>query len=151
MTSDHSVNEDGPAASAQSAGMDMVISAPDVFEEIRRARASEDEAYYRVASENGYAERLSNAADLLLADPEEFQPGDLVTWKPLLKNRRFPGKSLPAVVIERHPGRTTPADEATSAHFGEPADLVLGVIDGDEEFEIYHYDVRRFTRWNPGT
>ncbi|OZD85585.1 hypothetical protein CH273_02165 [Rhodococcus sp. 05-339-2] len=124
-------------------------SPADILEDIRRLRANQDAAYLQVASQPGYADKLSDAARFFLMEPEVFAPGDLVTWKPLLKNRRYPAAGFPAVVVETHPGRKWPVDQTSSPYYDEPADIVLGILDGDEEFEVYPFDVRRFAHWKP--
>ncbi|NEX22387.1 hypothetical protein G3480_19095 [Thiorhodococcus mannitoliphagus] len=82
-----------------------------------------------------------------------FAPGDLVSWKPGLRNKRIPRYDQPAVVIEV---LDTPAldreDEAGSTYFREPLDLVLGVISdshpGRGELFTWHFDSRRFQPWS---
>ncbi len=81
-----------------------------------------------------------------------FAPGDLVIWKPGLKNRRLPRYARPAVVIAV---LETPVldheDDSGSTYFHEPLDLVLGLIheDGQARGELltWHYDSRRFQPW----
>jgi hypothetical protein len=82
-----------------------------------------------------------------------FAPGDLVTWKPGLKNKRTPRYDQPVVVIEV---LETPVldreDEAGSTYFREPLNLVLGLIwdsnPGRGELVTFHYDGRRFQPWS---
>jgi hypothetical protein len=124
-----------------------VVSAAEFIESFEAARDKGISEYRDRASEPDYISNLLNAVDLLVMDKEGFQPGDLVKWKPFLKNRRFPDYDRPAVVVELNPGRVWPIDEVGSARFQEPADLSLGIIDGDGDFEVYHYDGRRFTAW----
>lgn len=84
-----------------------------------------------------------------LTQPQHFAPGDLVTWKPGLKNRRGPRYGRPAVVVEvlDTPVWDTERDSG-STYFREPLDCVLGVIwdedPGRGEFVTFHYDSRRF-------
>jgi hypothetical protein len=84
-----------------------------------------------------------------LTQPQRFAPGDLVTWKPGLKNRRGPCYGRPAVVVEvlDTPVWDTERDSG-STYFREPLDCVLGVIwdedPGRGEFVTFHYDSRRF-------
>ncbi len=85
----------------------------------------------------------------LLSQRHAFAPGDRVTWKPGLKNKRFPRYGYPAVVIEVLESPLLDAeDEAGSPYFREPLDLVLGVIaedgPGRGDLLLYHYDSRRF-------
>jgi hypothetical protein len=90
---------------------------------------------------------LSLSHYAIFADKAEKQlkPGMLVQWKQGLKNRKRPRPNEPAVVIEilekpfydEENGSGTP-------YFREPMNLVLGMVDDDGEFIIFHYDARRF-------
>ncbi|HMQ96590.1 MAG TPA: hypothetical protein PKC42_00620 [Candidatus Nanoperiomorbaceae bacterium] len=85
-------------------------------------------------------ERLTNGRDRAL------RPGLLATWKPGLKNRRFPRYGEPVVVVALlDPPIVNPDHESGSPYFQEPLDLLLGVVRGDDrEFLVYHADRRRF-------
>ena len=84
----------------------------------------------------------------------QFKPGDLVSWKPGLCNRRVPRYGRPAVVIEvlHDPVRDDTRDSA-DAYFREPLDVVLGVFieqgrhRGD--FITWYFDSRRLQPWSP--
>jgi hypothetical protein len=82
-----------------------------------------------------------------------FSPGDLVGWKPGLKNKRFPRYGQPAVVVAvlETPVHDAESD-AGSTYFREPLDLVLGAIWDEEpgrgELVTFHFDSRRFQPWN---
>lgn len=81
-----------------------------------------------------------------------FAPGDLVTWKPGMKHKRYPRYGQPAVVLEVLATPVLdPHGEAGSTYFRDPLDLVLGFIwdDGEVrgEFLTFHYDSRRMQRW----
>lgn len=84
--------------------------------------------------------------------PHRFQPGDLVTWKPGLKNRRVPRAGAPAVVLAvlDQPLYDSEHDSGHT-YFHEPLDLVLGLFmdEGDArgDFLAWHYDRRRFQPW----
>ncbi|MBK5963008.1 hypothetical protein CCR95_02590 [Thiocystis minor] len=88
----------------------------------------------------------------LLTRHHAFAPGDLVTWKPGLKNKRYPRYGRPALVIET---LDTPVhdceNDAGSTYFREPLDLVLGVFIADGplrgELLTWHFDRRRFQPW----
>jgi hypothetical protein len=112
-------------------------------------RTAHDKRYADLAASTNYSRSLEKAAAEYLADPEDFNPGDLVTWKTQLKNRRFPAYGRPAVVIETVVGRTVKAEETSRITIEEPIDLTLGIIDGNGDFMLYHYDRRRFTMWKP--
>lgn len=84
----------------------------------------------------------------------EFRPGDLVTWKPGLANKRIPRVGRPAVVVEVLPDLVLDAGkDAGDPYFREPLDIVLGVFieqgrhRGD--FITWHFDSRRFQPWTP--
>jgi hypothetical protein len=78
----------------------------------------------------------------------EFRIGDLVTWKPGLKNGRYPEKNYPAVVTRVYEQPLVRSDmESGSNHFREPLDLVILVDTGDEVSE-FHVDSRRFRHYN---
>jgi len=80
-------------------------------------------------------------------EKQYFQPGDLVQWKPGLKNKRLPQQDEMAVVVEMLPVPVTDQDKASSgSYFLEPLDIKLGLLDEDGDFVIYHYDSRRFTK-----
>jgi hypothetical protein len=81
-----------------------------------------------------------------------FKPGDRVTWKPGLQNRRVPLAGQPAVVVSVLDEPVLDNEqESGSTYFREPLDLVLGVIwdkaphRGD--FVLFHFDSRRFQPW----
>jgi hypothetical protein len=84
----------------------------------------------------------------------DFKPGDLVSWKPGLSNRRMPRYGRPAVVIEVLPDPVLDhAKDSGDAYFREPLDIVLGVFleqgrhRGD--FIAWHFDSRRLQPWSP--
>ena len=82
-----------------------------------------------------------------------FAPGDLVTWKPGLRNHRVPRYQQPAVVIEVLAEPLHDLEwEVGSTYFREPLDLVLGVIweadPGRGELMTFHFDSRRFQPWS---
>jgi hypothetical protein len=74
-----------------------------------------------------------------------FRKGDFVVWKEELKNKIRPAYNEPCVVIDI---LSTPIyDKEKSAgttYLNEPLDLVLGVLDSDGDFIVFHYDKRRF-------
>jgi len=82
----------------------------------------------------------------------EFAPGDLVTWKVGMRNKRIPRYGQPAVVIERLAKAVRDGErDAGSPYFQEPLDVVLGVICDEAplrgEFLCFAYDSRRFRFW----
>lgn len=74
-----------------------------------------------------------------------FQPGQLVRWKPELKNRKFPAYGECGVVVSVLPEPVMDAgNDSGSQYFREPLDIVLGFVDGEGDFITYHFDSRRF-------
>lgn len=72
-----------------------------------------------------------------------FAAGDIVEWKPGMRNRRSAG---PFIVIRQYEDGNIPVNEEKSGMpgFMEPLDLAVGVIDEtDNEFMIFHVDSRR--------
>lgn len=77
----------------------------------------------------------------LFNEKHTFAVGDIVEWKHGLKNKRSNG---PFVVVQVYD--TPPVDNEAgsgSAYFNEPLDIVLGHIDSDGDFLVFHYDSRR--------
>lgn len=75
----------------------------------------------------------------------DFKPGQLVCWKPELKNRKYPAYGECGVVVKILPEPVTDTgNDSGSPYFREPLDIVLGFLDGDGDFITYHFDSRRF-------
>ena len=80
-----------------------------------------------------------------------FKAGELVCWKPGLKNRLLPEEGHPAIVLEvlkdailqEQFGPETP-------HYREPLDIVLGILTPEGHFLQFHFDSRRLQRYTPG-
>ncbi len=93
----------------------------------------------------GNEELLEEKVNLLLDGEEEaIQPGDLVTWKKGLKNKKHPQEDQPAKVIAIDAPFINDKEDAGSPYYGEKLNLELAIIDEDGELLIYHYDKRRF-------
>jgi hypothetical protein len=76
---------------------------------------------------------------------QKFQPGQLVRWKPELKNRKYPAYGECGVVVSVLPEPVMDAgNDSGSPYYREPLDIVLGFVDGDGDFITYHFDSRRF-------
>ena len=88
----------------------------------------------------------------LFHECHRFAPGDLVTWKPGLKNRRWPSHGRPAVVLTvLDPPVIDTEKDSGDPYFNEPLDLVLGLfVEGGPirgELMTWHFDSRRFQPW----
>ena len=77
-----------------------------------------------------------------------LKPGMIVTWKPGLKNRRWPARGIPGIVVEMLATPIFDTDEAGSTYFREPLDMVIGVfMDAGEhrgEFYVFHTSSERY-------
>lgn len=81
----------------------------------------------------------------------DLQPGTIVTWKPGLKNRRWPRIGVPAVVVQKLDPPVYDSDEPGSTYFREPLDLILGLfVDNSEhrgDFLVFHANSKRYQPW----
>jgi hypothetical protein len=96
----------------------------------------------RIKELKAYRQRFTDPPRSPLAE------GDIVYWKKGLKNRRFPKEDDPAIVIElvEDDDVRNPQEDSGSPYFREPLDIILGFIDPDGDFVMYHFDSRRFER-----
>lgn len=83
------------------------------------------------------------AALALFNEKHTFKPGDIVEWKPGLKNKRSPGPFIIGEVLNVPLFETTDGGSG-SCYFRQPIDVTAGFIDSDGDFLFYHYDSRRF-------
>lgn len=105
--------------------------------------AREETAYLEASQTPEYAERLQHAARAYL-DVERFEPGQLVRWKPGMRNQQLPAEDAPAVVLEYLAEPVAPADDSEA----EDYDITLGIIDGSETLRVFAFPSRRFTAWD---
>ena len=76
-----------------------------------------------------------------------FAVGDLVRWKPGLRNRNIPVYGAPCVVMEvLDPPLIEEGLNAGSTYFREPITLKLAIVDEDEELVFFHFDGNRFEK-----
>ena len=75
-----------------------------------------------------------------------FVPGQIVQWKPGMRNRLLPADGQPAIVMEVLDPPIVLNDPTLEGCnlFREPLSLVLGVHDADGDFLLFHVDSRRF-------
>ncbi len=99
----------------------------------------------------GAEQALAAAAGRLLArhaalqEPVRLTPGELVTWKPGLRDRLIPLEGDAAVVMEICAGSCWDARSPVgSACWRQPLALALGSMGEDGHFVVGHYDARRF-------
>ncbi|MCL1463096.1 hypothetical protein [Argonema galeatum] len=76
---------------------------------------------------------------------ESLEVGQIVKWKEHLKNRKFPHKNQPAIVIAILDKPVISTDnESGSPYFLETLDIILGLIVEDGTFFTFYYDSSRF-------
>jgi hypothetical protein len=78
--------------------------------------------------------------------PNSFEKGQIVSWKPGLKNRMFPEYGEPAIVTSllQTPVFDLSETSAASPYFHEALTLVIGIFLDDDLLE-FRVDGRRFT------
>jgi hypothetical protein len=77
--------------------------------------------------------------------PSRLGVGDLVEWRPGLKNRTFPLAGVVGIVVEVRDEPLWDVDDSSTRFFHEPLDVAIASLIGpDQEFAIYWYDSRRF-------
>jgi len=122
----------------------------ELLAEIEELQEERSALYLQQVASPDYPDRLRNAVDLLLAEPVDFKPGDLVMWKQGLRNRYFPAEGAPAIVVGLAPGAVSEVRDPGSAQYREPLDIQLGILDADGDFIAFYYDRRRFILWTQG-
>lgn len=124
------------------------VQHPDQFKIIADQFASRSRTHLDQRKSEEGIERL-RAQYELFSTHETFGSGQLVQWKPGLKNKSKPGYGEPAIVVEvlLVPILNTKED-ASSTYFREPLDLILGVMDDDDEMILYYFDSRRFSAFD---
>ena len=94
-----------------------------------------------------HARRITELASSM-DEASSFKKGQLVQWKPGLKNRILPAYNEPVIVREVLAEPLFDGCETArctgSPFFGEPLTLVVGLIDPDGDFVELRYDGRRF-------
>lgn len=87
-----------------------------------------------------------------LTAPNLFKAGDVVAWKPGLRNRHWPSYGKPAIVVDvLDPPVFDAEKDSGNPYFREPLDIALGVFieDGPHrgDFMVWHVDGRRLQTW----
>jgi hypothetical protein len=81
----------------------------------------------------------------LMQKAYDFKPKQFVRWKEGLQNKKIPAYGEPAIVWEvLSEPLVEPSEEAGSAYFREPLNIVLGLMSAEDEFILFHFDKRRF-------
>jgi hypothetical protein len=115
------------------------------------------------ATEQGLRELLAAAAKSAPSQSERlqelyslytktytFSPGDLVGWKPGLRDRNYPADGAPAIVLEVLKAAIFDGNsDAGTPYFREPYDIVAGLIASDGIFHTYHFNSMRLAPYVP--
>ena len=81
------------------------------------------------------------AAQAIYAEKNEFSPGQIVTWKDGMQNKKSDG---PFVVIKTLDRPEIDQEECPgSPYYRENLDILLGTFGRDGDFRCFHYDSAR--------
>lgn len=80
-------------------------------------------------------------------EPTNHKVGDLVQWKPGLKNTKFPDYGTPAVIIELNPGGHKTDMPSGSQYYCEPVTIRIAIITHNGDFDGFWMDGARFESW----
>lgn len=80
-----------------------------------------------------------------------FKPKDLITWKPHMRNRRYPSEGHPCVFVrwlDQPVISEIRRSSKSSTLLGlERADMEYGIADADGDFIVFVADSRRMMPW----
>lgn len=83
-----------------------------------------------------------------------FHPGQMVSWKPGLRNRRWPASGQPGVILEVLQEPVLDTGEPGCTYFRERLDLIIGIfVDKGKnrgDFLAFHACSERFEPWPTG-
>lgn len=117
-----------------------------IDKERQRARDDANQKYEEAASSPHYIENLRRAVSAYVSEAE-FKVGELVQWKPFMKNLDMPSYSRPAAVL----GFIDTPSTQKLLFLGPEEDLddmYIGFLDGDLDFRIRRVNSRRLTQWD---
>jgi len=119
----------------------------DILDAIRSAKKS--------TSDPDVRKKLEQAESLISSfrkydETTRFRVGDIVSWKPGMRNRRLPRYEDIAIVSEvTAAGRFGPEQSSGSPYFREPESIKIALIDEDDgEFVEFYMDRQRFRHVN---
>ncbi|WP_421215985.1 hypothetical protein [Aeromonas enteropelogenes] len=94
-----------------------------------------------------HAKWLAGCCTAFLTVQAEFEVGQLIEWKPDLKDKRFPQYGEPAVVLAVLAEPVNEAGDDTSSQYScSVNDIIIGVKAPGGDFAHYYADSRR---WQP--
>ena len=92
------------------------------------------------------AQRLRTAYAQLSAEAD-FTVGDLIVFRPGMKDLKFPAEGQPVIVTGFNPGAVEAQEDSGSNTFRRPCDMRIGVFVGDGDFSEFWVDARRFMKF----
>ena len=93
------------------------------------------------------AQQLSAAlAALHRPRAEPLAVGDIVRWKPGMRDCKVPKDAQQVVVMETFPAYYSDKKGACSTGFREPIDVRLAFLDEDDDVRMFVFDSRRFEK-----
>jgi len=84
---------------------------------------------------------------------DNLQVGDIVVYKPGLRNRRYPVNGTAGIVTRVFPVpiKDESKNEAGSPYFNEELTVSVGILDNDGDFVEFTYDAQRLQRADPSS
>ena len=119
-----------------------------IYREVKAEQLELENHYREVAGKQSYSEDLRAAFDAYSDQSEEFTPGSLIQWKPFMRSAQYPHYGNPVIVVSKI-GRPSTVENGDPVL--EPKDLVVGYLDGDQDFVVFAASSRRFTSWSSST
>lgn len=104
--------------------------------------------YQKAVESPGYADLLRKVSRSYLDSASEWSVGQLVQWRPNLRNRQFPEYGRPGVVIETNlPKLDRGSYLFPLSHDEEATDTLVGWLDGDFDLRVQRVEARRLQLW----
>lgn len=117
---------------------------PALLRIMEARKESEERDFARVATASDYPDLLRSAY-ATYSEVNSFEEGDLVQWKPMMRNRRYPLDGVPAIVVRSiDPPELVDSDGDA---LEDPWDLIVGVVDGSHTFRLTQMASRRLMPW----
>ena len=92
------------------------------------------------------AEELTRFMTALHQPAPALVPGDLVRWKPGMRDSKVPKDNQQVVVMETFPAYVSDKRGACDTGFREPVDVRLAYLEEDDDVRIFAFDSRRFEK-----
>lgn len=125
-----------------------IAEVPESTEAVQSSnRNGDDREGFAVLSDiDAEVDFLRHSQQLLTGDVQ-FKEGDIVFWRPCMKNRKWPAYNQPAIVLDvlAEPIIDTSAD-VNGPYYGEKLNVRLGLRGDDGAFYSYMFNGGRFEK-----